>query len=135
MPALAANNCAVYGSEDPQLPAPPFMVEVSLSHVHDSMDATTEDQEGSAGGERAAVPTGMRPLHSELPPHCYVSVHAEARVTGSDTWTSVCATSQPFKSVVDTNMRAVYFHKDMRADFYGEVWAYDEHVISLRQET
>jgi hypothetical protein len=77
----------------------------------------------------------MQALHSDLAPHCFVAVHAELRVPGTDDWDSGCPSVQPFKSLVDAVLQAVYFHKDSAADFYGEVWNYDDEFIMLRQET
>jgi uncharacterized surface protein with fasciclin (FAS1) repeats len=95
----------------------------------DSVDDSVDDP-------APPIPAGMRLMHSELALHCFVTVHAEARIPGTDTWASSCPTTQPFKSVVDTARRAVYWHKDDEVhDFYGEVWNYDDDVISLRQET
>jgi hypothetical protein len=63
-------------------------------------------------------------------------VHYETRVPGSaDSWASGSPGLQPFKSTVDPARQAVYWHKDMMQDFYGEVWSYDNDNVFLRQET
>ena len=85
----------------------------------------------------AVVPAELAWLHSELPPHCYVEVHAEtwnASATPAQ-WQSACPNTQPFRSTVDTEHRGIYWHKDDPADFYGEVWEYDDDAIFIRMET
>ena len=90
------------------------------------------------GGMFAAagdVPPEMAWLHSALPTHCFVSVHAESLNTTTGMWDSGSWRPQPFKTTVDPSRQAVYWHKDMMESFYGELWEYDDDTIRLRQET
>ena len=83
------------------------------------------------------VPPELAWLHSELPQHCYVEVHAEtwnASATPPQ-WQSACPNTQPFRSTVDAEHRGIYWHKDDLADYYGEVWEYDDDAIFIRMET
>ena len=92
----------------------------------------------SLGGGIAAagdVPPEMAWLHSALPTHCFVSVHAESLNTTTGMWDSGSWRPQPFKTTVDPSRQAVYWHKDMMESFYGELWEYDDDTIRLRQET
>ena len=83
---------------------------------------------------RPIIPQQLRLLHNELPDDCFVAVHAETRV-GPNSWLSACPTIQPFKSIVDPTLTAVYWHKDGMEDFYGEIWDYNNSSLYLRQET
>ena len=97
--------------------------------------------ESAAGGrlklddEPTLVPPELAWLHSTLPDHCFVSVHAETLNRTTQEWTSGSWRPQPFKSTVDPTNRAVYWHKDALADFYGELWEYDDDTVRLRMET
>ena len=81
------------------------------------------------------VPAELAWLHSRLSEHCYVPVHAENLNCTTNTWDSGSWRTQPFKSVVDPQRNAVYWHKDDPLPFYGEVWGFDQDSIFLRQET
>ena len=81
------------------------------------------------------VPTELAWLHSDLPDHCFIEVHAEMWNATSSEWQSGCPTSQPFRSTVDAANRGIYWHKDEPANFYGEVWEYDEDAVFIRMET
>lgn len=69
------------------------------------------------------VPPELAWLHSELSVHCFVSVHAEAFNATTGLWESGSWRPQPFKTTVDASRQAVYWHKDMMQDFYGELYA------------
>lgn len=86
-------------------------------------------------GGAVDVPPELAWLHSELPEHCFVEVHAESWNATTRTWQSGCPTTQPFRSTVDAKHRGVYWHKDEPADFYGEVWEYDDDAVYVRMET
>ena len=51
-------------------------------------------------------------LHSDLPDHCFIEVHAESWNVSTSEWQSGCPTSQPFRSTVDAENRGIYWHKD-----------------------
>jgi hypothetical protein len=58
------------------------------------------------------------------------TLNATTGLWDSDSWRP-----QPFKTTVDAGRQAVYWHKDMLQDFYGELWEYDDDTVRLRQET
>eukprot|EP01052_Picozoa_sp_SAG31_P051058 SAG31_NODE_11946_length_983_cov_0.949095_1_plen_292_part_10 len=92
-------------------------------------------QSTTAAANGADVPAELAWLHSSLPAHCFIGVHAETFNSSEGFWDSGSWKLQPFKTTVDAERQAVYWHKDMVEDFYGEVWEYDDETVRLRQET
>ena len=81
------------------------------------------------------IPGSLKWLHNELVDPCFIAVHSESRNGTSGSWISNVHNLQPFKSIVDPLHNGIYWHKDDLRSFYGEVWAYDESHVYLRQET
>lgn len=55
--------------------------------------------------------------------------------SGDTFWGNVTDVYQPFKSVVNRNFNHIYWRKDSMADWYGEIFSFDNNSIYLRSET
>lgn len=78
----------------------------------------------------------LRFMDSTLPEKAYVATHAEARDGADAPWRAVTSAYQCFKTRVNYPGRLVYWRKDnLTADYYGEIFTFDDKVIRLHAET
>jgi hypothetical protein len=78
----------------------------------------------------------LRFMDASLPEKQYVATHAEARKSPDAPWTPVTQSYQCFKTKVNYDCRQVYFRKDdIAADYYGEIFTFDDKTIRLHVET
>lgn len=77
----------------------------------------------------------MKWFDSMLPEDTYVAVNFEHRDNDQLPWVDQTGVYQPFKSRADRLWKKMYWRKDDMADFYGELFSYDNNVVRLHTET
>lgn len=92
---------------------------------------------GVFAGEPFVTETDMVAwFNSTLPADTCVGVHAETWDEASHTWKPKTTCYQPFKSMAVPALREIFWRKDnLRCDFYGELFTYDDDYIYLHAET
>jgi hypothetical protein len=78
----------------------------------------------------------IRFMDSTLPAREYIVTHAQKRDGKDAPWEPVIKDLQCFRSKVDPELRVVYWRKDnVKADYYGEIFTYDDALVRLWAET
>lgn len=78
----------------------------------------------------------LRWMDCTLPPDAYIVTHAQRRAGPEAPWEAVIPDTQCFRSKVVPEWRVVLWRKDhMTADYYGELFTYDDAVVRLHTET
>jgi hypothetical protein len=92
-------------------------------------------QAGQLSNQGSDQNSALTWMDSQLSSHQYVAIHAERRDPGEKTWQSITHTYQPSKTMVNRDKKQIYHRKDDMADYYGELFTYDDKYVYLHAET
>lgn len=87
-------------------------------------------------GADAPLPEMLRFMDCTLPAKQYIVTHAQRRDGAEVPWRPTILQTQCFRSRVVPEHQVVLWRKDnLNADYYGEIFTYDDQVVRLHMET
>lgn len=96
---------------------------------------TAIEVSGTALCEPAAA-VMLKFMHCSLPPENYIVTHAQRREGAEADWQPVITDLQCFRTCHVPELKVVLWRKDhVTADYYGEIFTYDDRLIRLHTET